>query len=778
MASAGGIKAGKAFVEIEALDKTAAVLKTVHRRMQSFASGMSNLGRGMLQKGLAALMPAGLSLKVFANFDDALRKVEARSSGTAGEMKALRDQAKELGRTTSFTAAQIGELQAKLAQKGFSRAQLFQMTPAVQDLARGAGEGNEEDATLAADLVSGTLRAFQLDADQSGRVADVMTAAVNNSNFTLQTLIDSMKYASPVAKQFGLSLEETVATVAQMTNVNLDASTAGTSFRNMLLKLSDAGNRTKFLERLRKETGQTVEMLDSAGNLKKLPEILFAVGEATKGISNAKRADLFNQLFGMRVITGAMVLGEGENPFGDLLQTLEQSQGTARKTAKEMDAGLGGSFRILWSAVEGVAISLGEALAPEVSRMAQLVSDFLPNVAQWIDDHRNLIVTITTGIAAFVGAGAALFGLGLAVKALAIGIGGLQVVTSVLHVVFAALLSPVGLVAAAIVGLGALLYQFSGSFRSIVNGIAGFAAERFQAIAGTIGGTFKGVMDAISTGDFEEAFGILVEGLEVAWDQFVDALYDAWDSFCGFFLEAWVGAIVTIREALLNLQKTISTGILDLAGQTGTLGAMFSWVLGVDMAETNKQMEELNKKLKASGAKIGITDGNPEAGSSPESIRRDMRAQYDKQIATVREDAGRRLSDRDQAIRDRNTKRDESLANRRAALAKRIEQAELDAWAAKRHAASEAVLGIEQTAQAKRTEAETAASGIASAAASPVIPRLSEGLERGTKEAYQTFQENRFNNSEFAKQLAELAKQSGLLETIADNTAGDGEEGV
>ena len=1052
MATTGGIKAGKAFVIIEALDKTGSVLRAVHKRMRSFANDMTSLGKGLLVKGFAGLLPVGLSLRTFSNFDDALRKVEARSSGTAEEMKALRHQAKELGRTTSFTAGQIGELQAKLAQKGFNRAQLQQMTPAVQDLARGAGEGTEEDTTLAADLVSGTLRSFQLGADQSTRVADVMTAAVNNSNFTLQALIDSMKYAAPVAQQFNLGLEETVATLAQMTNVNLDASTAGTAFRNMLLELSDAGKRTKFLSALQKETGQTIDMVDqSSGNLKPLPDILFAIGEATRDLGSAKKGELFNMIFGKRAIVPSLVLGSSANPFGDLLTVLNNSQGVARKTAVQMDAGLGGAYRLLMSAVEGVAIAIGEALSPSLVNLAGIIGNILPDVAKWIEQNQGMVVSVTAAIATVVGLGAGLIGLGAAIHLVAFGFSGLASVASVAAGAVGLLMAPVVLVGASIVAAGAAVWTFrdrimaglaaipslfrgfaerlvgtvgtafyeataiaaglwsglvdslgsiwagllgvlqagwggvtswltgavgglaasvgglfsalfadvfgrgsgiaSGVFRGLLDALLGvwsmftmavgaawqgavaviggtlgeiagmvqraaglwlaivrpiwnaistallgamtmamhavgavwsglvavlqaswdvfvshllaqwgntvgwfvrtwqairsavagfasgvvatfasigstiagvfsgigssaagtwewirqaagtvlggivsylgsipaafqdtfgamaaFVSERFGAIGSTISETFGAAIQALTSGDFESAWSIITDGLSLAWSQMVDTLADAWDSFTGFFVEAWTGATKAVKELWLSAQKTIATGLLDLAAEDGILGDILDKVLGVDVSEEKKRGVELERKRLESAARLGI-DTTPQADAFQQA-RDAMREQFDQRIASVGDTAGRRLSDRDQAIREADRQREEELLKRREALSKRLDDVTTRRKMDEAHARSEAVLGIGVADQAKMGTAARQAEDLTNeiATAAPVAPRISQGLEHGTAEAMQAFQENRFANSELAKMLDEATKQTGFLKDIAENTSGDDDD--
>lgn len=573
-ATVGGIKAGRAFVLIEAVDKTAAVLKRVGGRMKAFAARMSDIGQSALRKGLTALLPAGLSLKVFADFDDSMRKVEARSAGTADEMRMLRDQVKELGRTTSFTASQVGELQGVLAQKGFRRSDLLDATPSVLALARAAGEGKDplEDTANAADLVSGTIRAYGKNASDAANISDIFTVAVNNSNSTLKGLITSMSGAGPIAKDYNVSLEDTVATIAGMTNVNIDASSAGRAFRNMLLKLSDAAGRKGFNKNLKEMTGNVIDFTDESGNLRNLPQILFDIGEATKGLGTAKRGELLNQLFGLRAITPASALGKQENPFAGLVDKLQNAEGAAQETAKKMDAGIGGTFRKIMSAAEGVAIAIGETLEGAVSSLGDTFINMLGGLTEWIENNRELITLATSVAAGFVAVGGTLTALGLGINLIGSVLGGLGVILSGLSAAFAAIMSPVGLFVAAIAGGVAVLSRMGGVIGSTVGGAIDFLKDKFSGLFDTSKQVFGGILKLIGAGKFSEAGQLAWSALNAAWQVGMDKLLSLWDNFTVGIIDPFKEIGSTLKESMMAIWNTVVPIFKNLASTVGKIG--------------------------------------------------------------------------------------------------------------------------------------------------------------------------------------------------------------
>ena len=529
MAGRGDIMAGRAYVELYVKNSAfTKALQNARDKLRDFGADMQAIGRQIAVISAAMLIPLALSAKTFASFDDEMRKVGARSAGTAAQLKKLRDVAKDLGATTSFTAVEVAALQAKVAQKGFDRAGIQAITADILNLARAAGEGGEgnTDTVTAADLVSGNLRAFSLATDQAVYLSDLFSAAVNNSNFSLEGLKDSLSDAAPIAKRYNVSVQDTVNVLAQMTNVNIDASSAGTAFRNILLKLSDVAGRTRFNESIKAMTGTTIEFVDASGDLRPLPQLLFEIGDALKGQGTAAQGQILSELFGLRAVVGGGVLTDARNGFGELNDILSDVGGTAKRTSDEMDSGLGGTIRILLSALEGVKIALGEAMEDSLNKLGKSMTDIGTNIRKWVDNNHSLVVTFAKVAVAIGTAGAAFIAVGLSASFASVVLGGFLAIINMTAFVLggligaiAFLLSPLGLLSVAIVGIGVAFAKSTDiiplvvrTWRSAVDKLS----EMFGPTVETVRKSVSMISDAIMAGDLALAGRIAVTGLQLA----------------------------------------------------------------------------------------------------------------------------------------------------------------------------------------------------------------------------------------------------------------------
>ena len=81
-----------------------------------------------------------------------MKAVKARTDITADGIKRLTQQAKELGRTTAFTATQIARMEVVLGQKGFDEKEIKSTIEPLLTFARGGGSGDIN--TLGQDLIN------------------------------------------------------------------------------------------------------------------------------------------------------------------------------------------------------------------------------------------------------------------------------------------------------------------------------------------------------------------------------------------------------------------------------------------------------------------------------------------------------------------------------------------------------------------------------------------------------------------------------------------------
>lgn len=557
MVGKADIRAGRAFVELFVKGaKWEAGLKSASAQLKAVGESAKKIGQQLATMGVATGAVVAASVKRFAEFDDQMRAVGAVSQSTDAELAILTETAKKLGATTSFTAVQVASLMTELGRAGFTASEVDKMTGAVLSLARATGT----DATLSSGIMSATIRQFGLDASQAGRVADAFTVAANKSFNTVEQLGEALNYAGPVANDFNMTLEETLAIFGGLGNMGIQASNAGTAVRRLL---TITGSEA---EKLQEIFGVTFS--DAAGNARPLIDVLEEVNQATRNLGTSARSSKFNEAFGLLGITAASALGSTAVSVKALKAELDKASGVSEITAAKMDAGLGGAFRILLSAVEGVAISLGNALAPVLQKIAAQIIDISGRVKAWIDNNRELATFLTGSVAAATALGFSLLAIGGSVVVLSTAFGGLATLIGMATTAFTALVSPIGLVVTALVAFEAAWLHATGIIPQITEALKP-VIPAIRAIAVALGG-----------GEFSRAWEIASTAIQYMGSVAKDVFYQLPDvaAFAaGKVARAFVDAFKATWTFIVSTTEALFTGLLDAAGE-------FSRNLAISMA--------------------------------------------------------------------------------------------------------------------------------------------------------------------------------------------------
>ena len=266
--------------------------------------------------------------------------------------------------------------------------------PGVLDLAAASGMGLAD----ASDMVTDYLSAFGEEADQAGRMSDVLAYAQANSNTTTQALGEAFKNCAVNANSFGLDIEQTTALLGKLGDQGLKGSEAGTAlnavFRDMSSKMKDGAIAI----------GDTnVKITDANGNFKSMAEIVAGVQKATDGLSESEKMVALQSTFTSDSIKAmGILMNTGSDSIQNFTNELYNSNGAASEMAATMNDNLSGQITTLKSALEGAAISIGEALLPMVKDLVTWIN----NLVTWFNSlspSMQTSIVMAAGLAAAIG---------------------------------------------------------------------------------------------------------------------------------------------------------------------------------------------------------------------------------------------------------------------------------------------------------------------------------------------------------------------------------------
>lgn len=480
-------------------------------------------------------------------FDTAASSVKAIATSkgefeTLGQAHdALLDKIQQLGAETSYTSTEVASAAKYLTMAGFDITKTIGALPATLDLARAGAL----DLGQTADIMSNIMTPFNIGAEHTSEVADILAKTVTTSNTDMAQLGDTMKYVAPVAYGVGLSLEKTAAMAGLLANSGIQASQGGTVLRSMLTRLAaPTSTANKYIEQL------GLSLRTATGDLRDPIDLLSEMGEAmsTKKWGSAQKLQAISEVFGQEAMAGAKTLIDAAERSGkdgsealqkylaEIAKVKTTERGFAREVAKTQMDNLGGDLIELGGAVESSYLTMYGAMRPLLRTTSKWMTDNIRGVNDFL--KKSPTFTKTLGIIAFAFTGTAFAAAGLLTilaanaamgavlaktnAALALSLGktaagtglmstammGLQVVMGGVGTAMKALfLSPLGLVVAGVVLAAMLIYKYwepikafgVGVWEGLSASMSGFAGalKPIQPMLDVLGDGIAWVADAV-----------------------------------------------------------------------------------------------------------------------------------------------------------------------------------------------------------------------------------------------------------------------------------------
>jgi len=547
--------------------------------------------------GLAGIGVAGFGMAVSSamSFEGAMSDVSASLNTTSSEYDQLSQLALNIGRDTAFSATQGAQAIEELGKAGVS----------ITDIMGGAGmaaaqlaSATGSDIPTAANVMANAMNSFSLSGTEGTRVADVMTAALNESSLSMNDYAQGMANGGMAAATAGMSIEQTSAALALFSNAGLSGAEAGTALKTMLGQMA---NPTAEAAAMFDQLGISMQEGIDSGDLMGYTAEKLKVGLAD--MSESQRISALQTMFGADAWRIAAVLyGEGAAGVSDMTDKM-QSNGQAAEAAQRRLGGLRGAMEQLQGSLETAFILFGSMLTPVLTKVASGVTKLMNGIVNLNPRVKTLIGAVAGGITVFAALGA---GFGLLITAAGPLIAGLSAVGAGL----AAIAAPV----LALIAVGALLYMaWSNNWlglRDTIGSVVGAVVGYFSTLATYISDVASGgrvltdSLDAIPAPmrNITMLIGALVDGIidfvnvlaggggiTEAWNEFTDtfktgpiqdALSGLGDQILGAFTGIdWAGIGTALLTGLTSAASAAGSFAMTLLGYLGDLtSALGGWI--------------------------------------------------------------------------------------------------------------------------------------------------------------------------------------------------------
>lgn len=510
-------------------------VKAVGNEMKELGGKITGAGKELTTKvtvPLAAIGTAGTL--AFAEVDKTMQLANKTMGNTEDEAKMLNDAMKDAAANSTFGMSDAATAALNFARAGLDATQSAAALAPAMNLAAGEG-GNLE--TVSAGLV-GTINGFGDSFDETSHYADVFAAACNNSALDVDSLSGAMGVAAPVFKTAGRSVEDAATMMGVMANANIDANTSANALKTGLMRLADPAKGARDAMEEYNISAEAVWGPD--GTLKSATEIQQNLHDAFADLNEQEQLAAASAIFGKN--QGAAWLALINTAPADvqaLSDSISNCNGVTQEMADTMMSGFGGSLESLKSSLDVASVSIGEALAPAISK----VVEYIQQAVDWFngldDSQRSTIATIGLVIAAI---GPLLVIIGTVISAIGSIVGAVGAVMGAFAAFNPVVLGVIAVIAA-LVATGVALKQFWDENKEKIIEFCHSVQEKWQAFTDYIKGNVEQSMQDIQN----------------AWNTIVTTVTEFVTNLANTMTEKWNAIKQTISDAISNAKETVTT---------------------------------------------------------------------------------------------------------------------------------------------------------------------------------------------------------------------------
>lgn len=239
-------------------------LRQIQTQMSQVSGSMKGIGGIKTGSGFMSLATSGIAMatgigtaaaafdvlkgaimdniETASNFEVSVSRITSLTGASVETINQLKKSALELGGSTTQTASEVMDAFGMIGSKSPS---LLGDADALAEVTKNCimlSEASNMDLATAATAVTGILNQFGISANRSAEIVNILAAASQQGAGDVGYLNTAIVNCGAVAGTLGISVNETVSEIEQLAQAGVDASSAGTQLKNIMLKLESSSD--------------------------------------------------------------------------------------------------------------------------------------------------------------------------------------------------------------------------------------------------------------------------------------------------------------------------------------------------------------------------------------------------------------------------------------------------------------------------------------------------------------------------------------------------------
>nr|DAE53213.1 MAG TPA: minor tail protein [Caudoviricetes sp.] len=367
-------------------------MQTAGDKVKTVGGQISSVGGMLTGLVTAPMMAAGTASTKFAmDAETSFAKVGTIIDSTVVSYDKLKSSVTSSSNETGVAITDFNEALYSSISAGVDSGNAIQFTNDMVKLAK----GGFTDTAKAVDVVTSTLNAYGLSADQATAIADKLITTQNLGKTTVDELASSMGKVIPTAKSVNVDVDNVSAAMATLTKNGIATAEATTYYNSMLNELGKSGSVADKV--LRDMSGKGFGQLVAEG--KPVTEILQMLKDNAEG-SGKTLSDMFGSAEASKA--ALTIMKEDGAEYNEILGAMKDSAGATQAAFDKMDATPAATMQKELNKLKNAGIKAGEKLLPLVTDAVEKVGDLADKFSDLPEEQQKSIIK-TAGVAAAMG---------------------------------------------------------------------------------------------------------------------------------------------------------------------------------------------------------------------------------------------------------------------------------------------------------------------------------------------------------------------------------------